>query len=97
MPILWLKDTLQAKKNLDKGEGALRFSATIIAEDKNQFIYRSFAPEMDKARQDRSSLELSREGDNAVFKITAEDAVAFRASLNAVSSMLAVICKMMVI
>jgi tRNA threonylcarbamoyladenosine modification (KEOPS) complex Pcc1 subunit len=75
----------------------LSFSATIIAEDSDQLIYRSFAPDMDKARQDRSTLDMSREGSSTVFRITAKDAVALRAALNAISSMLAVIEKMMVI
>ncbi|MBI3051283.1 hypothetical protein HYY74_02395 [Candidatus Woesearchaeota archaeon] len=69
----------------------MKYEATIKTTDEAELIFKAFEPEGMKS--DRSSYQVSMEGDSVLFRISAADATALRAALSSISKALAVIEK----
>jgi len=91
MPILWQQDSVQAKACLGKGQGkigTMKYTAKLLVKGDPNKLFECLAPE-DKDF-DRSSFTINKTSDGLEFNIVANDAVAFRATLNSISQLLIV-------
>lgn len=94
MPLLRQQDALQAPAGLYKDQGPLReffkmkCRASIFVEGDADKLEKCFAPE--ETRFERSSFTVEKAGNGLNFDIRSEDAVAFRASTNTITQLLAV-------
>jgi len=70
----------------------MAYTAEITVDEDPEEIYKCLLPE--KISRDRSTLTLKKEKDRLVIKAEAKDAVALRATLNAVTQALAAYSKM---
>ncbi|MBI2142432.1 hypothetical protein HYU15_03020 [Candidatus Woesearchaeota archaeon] len=71
----------------------MKCSATISAAGDAGLICAAFLPEKKELKAERASYALRPGESGVVFEISADDAVAFRASVNTITKMLSVIEK----
>jgi hypothetical protein len=84
--LLWQQDAVQAKAGLGQDQGKMSYTATLVAEGDPDKLFDCFASE--ETSFDRSSFTIKKTQEGILFSITANDAVALRATLNSISQLL---------
>ena len=83
MPILWRKNTVQAKITDNKNKGKMNYTAEIMIDDVN--IYDILKPEM--RSQNRTEEKITKEKNKTKITVTSTDSTALRASLNMITKL----------
>ena len=88
MPILWLQDALQAKREGHSSKSKMNYKAVISIHENIEDIYKVILPEVKK--WERSNFEMKKDKKELRFIIEAKDSVALRATLNSITQLLTV-------
>ncbi len=70
----------------------MKYQATIKSQGNKEIIFKAFSVENQKT--ERSEYKITEKKEGVLFEISAEDAVAFRATINGITRLLAVTEKM---
>lgn len=87
MPLLRQQDALQAETGFDQGSRKMKYEATIVV-DGDAKIHECMEQEL--IDYDRASFSMEKDNGKLRFVIEAKDAVALRATLNAITQSLTV-------
>ncbi len=66
----------------------MKYKATITASGNQELIFKAFSVE--KQKTERSQLKITKIKEGVLFEITADDAVALRATINGITRLLTV-------
>ncbi len=68
----------------------MKYSASIIVKGNPGNIYKCFFPEAKHLKSNRSDYKIEKNKEGVLFKISADDSVALRATLNSITKLLTV-------
>ena len=92
LPLLRKQDALQRKVSDNKDKGKMNYTAEIKITEDPEKVYDQLLPES-KEKKNRSNFTLKKTEKEVIVEVEAEDAVAFRATMNAITQLLAVFHK----
>ncbi len=93
LPLLRKQDAFQRKVCDYQDQGKMNYSAEIKIKEDPEKVYIHLLPES-KEKKDRSHFTLKKTEKEVIVEVEAKDAVAFRATMNAITQLLSVFHKM---
>ena len=88
MPLLWLKDSFQAKDHNYQSKSEMKYHLQLTINDPD--VHELLEPELKRFDKVRSSIKQSKIKDGCLIEIKAKDAVALRATADSVIQLLKV-------
>ena len=88
MPILWLKDAVQASLNNNQSQGQMKYSLKLAIKDPK--IFDLIKTEIKNLEKTRSKIAIKKTKNGFEIDLQARDAVALRASINSITQLLKV-------
>ena len=86
MPLLRKQDAFQAETCLDESQSKMNYRSVISVGGDPDKLYECLSPE--QMSYDRSGFTIKKTKEGLSFEVDAKDAVAFRATLNAIAQLL---------